>query len=64
MPELPESAKCCAQLLAEGLDHPEGNDAHHRGQSCAVARQLGHPLPKQGRKSGAANPGRSRLSGG
>ena len=23
------------------------HDAHHRGQICALARQLGHPLPKQ-----------------
>jgi uncharacterized damage-inducible protein DinB len=60
-----KSAKCCARLLAESLDHPEGkvkgfrpdvvgmfgylisHDAHHRGQICALARQLGRPLPKQ-----------------
>jgi len=65
MQALAESAKCCAQLLAVALDHPEGkvkgfrpdvvgmfayllsHDAHHRGQVCALARQLGHPLPKQ-----------------
>ena len=65
MQALAESAKCCAQLLAEALDHPEGkvknfrpdvvgmysylisHDAHHRGQICALARQLGHPVPKQ-----------------
>jgi uncharacterized damage-inducible protein DinB len=65
MRALAASAKCCAQLLAESLDHPEGkvkgfrpdvvgmfsylisHDAHHRGQISALARQLGHPLPKQ-----------------
>jgi hypothetical protein len=65
MQALAKSAKCCARLMAESLDHPEGkvkgfrpnvvgmfgyllsHDAHHRGQICALARQLGHPLPKQ-----------------
>lgn len=65
MHALAASAKCCAQLLAESLDHPEGkvkgfrpdvvgmysylisHDAHHRGQICALARQLGYPVPKQ-----------------
>lgn len=26
--------------------YPISHDAHHRGQICARARQLGHPLPK------------------
>jgi uncharacterized damage-inducible protein DinB len=64
MQALAASAKSCADLLAESLDHPEGkvknfrpdavgffsylisHDAHHRGQISALARQLGHPLPK------------------
>ena len=64
MHALAESAKCCAQLLGEALDHPEGkvkgfrpdvvgmfgylisHDAHHRGQICSLARELGHSLPK------------------
>jgi uncharacterized damage-inducible protein DinB len=65
MQALSESAQCCARLLAESLQNPEGkvkgfrpdvvgmfgylisHDAHHRGQICALARQLGYPLPKQ-----------------
>jgi len=65
MQALAESATCCARLLEESLQHPEGkvkgfrpdvvgmlgylisHDAHHRGQICALARQLGYPLPKQ-----------------
>jgi uncharacterized damage-inducible protein DinB len=65
MQALAESAKCCGQLLAESLAHPEGkvkgfrpdavgmfgylisHDAHHRGQISTLARQVGHPLPKQ-----------------
>ncbi|MGD0360258.1 MAG: DinB family protein [Bryobacteraceae bacterium] len=62
---LAESAKCCARLLQESLDRPDGkvkgfrpdvvgmfsylisHDAHHRGQICTLARQMGHTLPKQ-----------------
>ncbi len=65
MQALAQSTECCRQLLAEGLDHPEGkvkgfrpdvagmfgylisHDAHHRGQICALARQVGYPLPKE-----------------
>lgn len=25
------------------------HEAHHRGQICLLARQLGHPLPKEAR---------------
>src|SRR5579871_620274 len=65
MRALGESAKCCAQVLAESLAKADGkvkgfspnvagflgyliaHDAHHRGQICALARELGYPLPKQ-----------------
>jgi len=63
MQALAESGKCCARLLAESLPEGKvkgfrpdavgmfgyliSHDAHHRGQICALARQLGYPLPKQ-----------------
>lgn len=67
---LAESAKCCAEMIAEGLSGdgrvkrflrdgwgrpwPAGptmvaymitHEAHHRGQVCMLAHQLGFPLP-------------------
>jgi len=43
---LAESAERCTELLAEALDGSAGRvDAHHRGQACMLAHQLGFPLP-------------------
>jgi uncharacterized damage-inducible protein DinB len=82
MRALAESAKCCARLLAESLDHPEGkvkgfrpdvvgmfsylisHDAHHRGQICALARQLGGSGARAAEASHVRDAGSGARAGG